>query len=71
MRKFASLKKKFLTNNTKIMTTKTICRERQNYVSPVLEVFDFKAEGVLCASGEGSVTINDLYRDPNDPSIDF
>ena len=53
------------------MTTKTICRERQNYVSPVLEVFDFKAEGVLCASGEGSVTINDWYRDPNDPSIDF
>ena len=71
MRKFASLKKKFLTNNTKIMTTKTICMEGQNYVSPVLEVLDFKAEGVLCASGEGSVTINDWYRDPNDPSIDF
>ena len=52
MRKFVSLKKKFLTNNTNIMTTKTICRERQNYVSPVLEVLDFKAEGVLCSSIE-------------------
>ena len=55
MRKFVSLKKKFLTNNTKIMTTKTICREGQNYVSPVLEVLDFKAEGVLCSSIEDAV----------------
>lgn len=51
------------------MTTKTICRGGQSYVSPVLEVLDFKAEGVLCASGEGSVSINDWNRD--DASIDF
>lgn len=33
------------------MTTKTICRGGQNYVSPTLEVLDLKNEGVLCASG--------------------
>ena len=51
------------------MTTKTICRGGQNYVSPVLEVLDFKAEGVLCASGEGDVTINPWTSDGD--SIDF
>ena len=61
--------KEIQSNNTTIMTTKTICRGGQNYVSPVLEVLDFKAEGILCASGEGSVTINDWERD--DASIDF
>lgn len=33
------------------MTTKTICRGGQNYVSPVVEVIDLTVEGVLCASG--------------------
>ena len=32
------------------MTTKTICRGGQNYVSPTLEVLDLKNEGVLCGS---------------------
>lgn len=33
------------------MTTKTICRGGQNYVSPSLEVLDLTNEGVLCESG--------------------
>lgn len=45
------------------MTTKTICRGGQNYVSPTLEVLDFKAEGVLCASGDGNMPIKDWDRD--------
>ena len=53
------------------MTTKTICGVKHDYVSPEFAVLEIKTEGVLCASGEGSVTINDWYRDPNDPSIDF
>ena len=34
------------------MTTKTICRGGQNYVSPSLEVLDLTNEGVLCSSIE-------------------
>ena len=34
------------------MTTKTICRGGQDYVSPVLEVLDIKTEGILCSSIE-------------------
>ncbi len=33
------------------MTTKSICRGGQCYVSPSLEVLDLKNEGVLCGSG--------------------
>ena len=52
------------------MTTKTICRGGQDYVSPVLEVLDIKTEGILCASGAGSVNINPWVPDNSD-SIDF
>lgn len=45
------------------MTTKTICRGGQNYVSPDLNVVDIEVEGVLCASGEGTFGINDWERD--------
>ena len=51
------------------MTTKTICRGGQNYVSPVLEVLDIKAEGVLCTSGEGTITIGNWQN--NGQSIEF
>ena len=50
------------------MTTKTIFGVKQNYVSPVSEVLEIKAEGVLCASGEGDVTINPWTPDG---SVDF
>lgn len=50
-----------------IMTTKTICGER--YISPALEVLDIKAEGVLCTSGEGTITIGNWQN--NGQSIDF
>ena len=43
------------------MTTKTICREGQNYVSPLVEVIDLTLEGVLCASG--AFGINDWEDD--------
>ncbi len=49
------------------MTTKTICGER--YISPALEVLDIKAEGVLCTSGEGTITIGNWQN--NGQSIDF
>lgn len=49
------------------MTTKTICRGGQNYVSPTLEVLDFKAEGVLCESG--AFGIKDWENDGD--GIDF
>lgn len=39
------------------------------YVSPELEVLDLKAEGVLCASGEGNVTVKDWV--PSNGAIDF
>lgn len=51
------------------MTTKTICGERLNYVSPALEVLDIKNEGVLCTSGEGTITIGNWQN--NKQSIDF
>lgn len=51
------------------MTTKTICGERLNYVSPALEVLDIKNEGVLCQSGEGTITIGNWQN--NGQSIDF
>ena len=51
------------------MTTKTICGVKHDYVSPVSEVLEIKAEGVLCASGEGNVTINPWT--PDGDSVDF
>jgi hypothetical protein len=53
------------------MTTKTICREGQSYVSPVLEVLDLNSEGIFCASGEGDVTINPWVPEGDDTAIDF
>lgn len=51
------------------MTTKTTCREGLTYVSPELNVMDIEAEGVLCASGEGTFGINDWERE--DGSVDW
>ena len=51
------------------MTEKTICWLEQSYVSPDFEVLEIKAEGVLCASGEGSVTVDDWQSDGTE--IDF
>ena len=51
------------------MTTKTICGVKHSYVSPDFEVLEIKAEGVLCASGEGSININDWSHD--DSEIEF
>lgn len=45
------------------MTTKTICRGGQNYVSPALEVLDLKNEGVLCESGAFGIK---NWEDDND-----
>lgn len=51
------------------MTTKTICRGGQNYVSPEFNVVNIEVEGVLCASGEGTFGISDWERD--DDSLDW
>ena len=51
------------------MTTKTIFGVKHSYVSPVAEVLEIKAEGVLCASGEGGIDINPWDRD--DSVLDF
>lgn len=50
------------------MTTK-VNRGGQDYVSPALESFEIKCEGVLCTSGEGGLTVNDWT--PGDGVIDF
>lgn len=69
MLKFVGLKKKYKPNNTKNMTTKTICGVKHNYVSPDFEVLEIKAEGVLCTSGEGDISINPWT--PDGDSVDF
>ena len=51
------------------MTEKTICGVEHSYVSPTFEVLEIKAEGVLCASGEDSVTVDDWRSDGTE--IDF
>ena len=48
------------------MTTKTICRGGQGYVSPVLEVLDIKTEGILCASGDVEDGGNGGYLEDNE-----
>lgn len=63
------IREKSTKKNTIIMTTKTICGERLNYVSPALEVLDIKNEGVLCQSGEGTITIGNWQN--NGQSIEF
>lgn len=49
------------------MTTKSICRGGQCYVSPSLEVLDLKNEGVLC--GSGTFGIKDWESEGDDEAL--